>query len=168
MSLQLYTNFSSSVQLLNYQFLLMSNAYANNNQIALYSASIVFNHNISLTSIGSANMAMATPVAEPLASTIFVTIFGLDVSTTSTMNILDIAITASLVNATVVNFRLSSGSTTSTYVTYIHCNFIVYNTAYFNNPLFAGFNLLTVAGSSQFNYTNASNVYDYTSFVGLS
>jgi len=166
---QIYSNFSSSIQVLSYQFLIIANDYSNDpTQLQLYYCTVMFNANISNQVVGSANMNLPTPISQPQATSIFVTLFGLDISTTSSANIIDLGFSASFVNQTVVTFRYSSSSATPVFVSTIDLTFIAYNTAYYNRATFAGFTLASIQGSNSFQYNNPSNVYDYATLVGIS
>jgi len=144
-TLLLYSNFSSNIQVLSYQYLIISNDYVSDaTQIGLYVVSIYVNANLSSLVSCKIDAFLPTPVSEPRAMSTFVTLYGLDASTTSAANIIDLRFSAAFLNQYLARFTIISSSSTPVYLTTIDLTFLYFHNVYYNRASFAGFELLTV------------------------
>ena len=103
-------------------------------------------------------------------NTIFIPFLtGVDISTTSSSNVLDINLHAEG-NSTFINFLITSSLGATTFVRSLEFYLMIYDEDYYNRDQYAAFyfgQLSGTAGSGPLNYVNTGNVYEPNVMVGV-
>ena len=101
-------------------------------------------------------------------------IAGFGINSTTSQKIIDAHIYIKDLNSTTLRFHVTSQSTVDVYVGFFFVNYIVFNPAEFNLPTVGAFYDGTFyadfvsSSSPTLTYTNSSNLYNFTTMLGLS